>query len=250
MGSFAASLKALGDTTGLQATVSVSDGRLSIEAANQSIGDWHLKDIRLEPIPLGYRMTAEGDQIVIEMTDVDGFADAISGKRQRFWRKKKAKTSLDASGPPVGELPPVRTDPGLNSVATPDQVSAQELLPEEPATEEAAEKASTWEVVLRGVDGALGAAESRFGNLLPHWVFTRMMLAVVLIALLLAIIFPTAVSIFLLVSGLLIVVFGAVVYTDPMLMARWLPGRMQPMHVLLFGVVVLLLGVLLGVIGN
>ena len=250
MGSFVASLKALGDTTGLPATVSVNDGRLSIDATNQNIGDWDLKDIRLEPIPLGYRMTAEGDQIVIEMTDVDGFANAISGKRRRFRRKKMRSAGLEASGPTATEIPTVRTDPGVNSATRPNLVPAREAVPTEPAADEGPDKASTWEVVLRGVDGAIDAAESRFGNLLPHWVFTRVMLGVVLVALVLAIIFPTAVSLFLLVAGLLIVVFGAVVYTDPMLMARWLPGRMQPMHVLLFGVVVLLLGVLLGVIGN
>ena len=245
MGNFAASLKALGDTTGLPATVSVDGGRLSIDAADQNIGDWDLKEIRLEPIPLGYRMTAEGDQIVIEMTDVDGFADAISGRRRRFRRPKKdkKKAETDASTPRSGGT--------ANAVAAPEAKTPRPETPSDaPEKEDGSDKASTWQVVLRGVDGAIDAAESRFGNLLPHWVFTRMMFTVVIVALVLAIIFPTAVSLFLLASGLLIVVFGAVVYTDPMLVARWLPGRMQPMHVLLFGVAVLLLGVLLGVIGN
>jgi ABC-type antimicrobial peptide transport system permease subunit len=66
----------------------------------------------------------------------------------------------------------------------------------------------------------------------------------------LVIIFPGLVSGFLLITGLLMVMFGAVVYTDPMLASKWLPGRMSPTHVLLFGVAILLVGVLLGIIAR
>ena len=55
---------------------------------------------------------------------------------------------------------------------------------------------------------------------------------------------------FLLATGAILIMGGAVIYTDPMLASRWLPGRMSPVHVLLFGVVVLLLGVVLGVIAG
>jgi uncharacterized membrane protein SirB2 len=61
---------------------------------------------------------------------------------------------------------------------------------------------------------------------------------------------PGLVSTFLLVSGVLMIMFGAVVYTDSMLASKWLPGRMSPMHVLLFGVVILMLGIFLGVLAR
>jgi hypothetical protein len=64
------------------------------------------------------------------------------------------------------------------------------------------------------------------------------------------IIVPVLVSTFLLISGGLIIVFGAIVYSDPMLASRWLPGRTTPPHVLLFGVIILMLGVLLGVVAS
>jgi hypothetical protein len=198
MGSFAASLKTIGDRDGLPATVSVHDGRLSIAAGGDSIGDWALRDIRLEPIPNGYRLAAEGEQIIIEMKDSDLFASEIS---------KRSRRNLSISVP-------------------------------------------SRDVLLRPVDRSLVAAEKRWGALLPQWVFTRMMLAAVTIALVLMIVFPGAVSTFLLVAGLLIVVFGAVVYTDSMLASRWLPGRMAPMHALLFGVAIVIFGVLLGVLAR
>jgi hypothetical protein len=68
--------------------------------------------------------------------------------------------------------------------------------------------------------------------------------------LLLMLIFPGVVSLFLLISSAILIVFGAIAYTDPMLASRWLPGRTNPTHVLLVGVAVLALGVLLGVIAN
>jgi hypothetical protein len=47
-----------------------------------------------------------------------------------------------------------------------------------------------------------------------------------------------------LLSGVLLVMLGAVLYTDSVMAARLLPGRMTVMHVLISGVGLLLLGVL------
>jgi hypothetical protein len=46
------------------------------------------------------------------------------------------------------------------------------------------------------------------------------------------------------------VIVGAIVYTDSVLASKWLPGRMTPIHVLIFGVAILMFGVLLGVIAR
>ena len=104
------------------------------------------------------------------------------------------------------------------------------------------------DALLSPVDKGLEAAEERWGALLPDWMFTRMMVGVVLGTLLVTVFFPSLVSAFLLISGVLMVMFGAVVYTDSMLASKWLPGRMSPMHVLMFGVIILLLGVFIGVL--
>lgn len=196
MGSFAASLKTLGDTRGLPAVVHLSEGRLSINAGDEAIGEWALEDIRLEPMETGYRMAAEGEQIILEMTDADGFESELHKNGKRSF-------ALPAKGTLLGP-----------------------------------------------VDKSIAIAEERLGALLPEWVFTRVMFGVVVGALTLTIILPGLVSGFLLVAGLLLVMFGAVVYTDPMLASKWLPGRMTPLHVLIIGLVVLMLGVLLGLIAK
>ena len=78
MSSFAASLKTLGDRKGLPATVVLENDRLSIKAGEEPIGDWALDEIRLEPTPTGYRMAAEGEQLLIEMSDVAGFESELT----------------------------------------------------------------------------------------------------------------------------------------------------------------------------
>jgi len=193
--SFSASLKTLGDRHGLPATIVLEENRLSIEAGEESIGDWSLDEIRLEPTPTGYRMAAEGEQLLIEMPNAEAFESELTKKSRAI------------------------------KVTLPNK-----------------------EAILKPVDRGLEAAEERWGSLLPEWVFTRVMVGVVIGTLLVTIFLPGLVSTFLLIAGLLMVMFGAVVYTDSMLASKWLPGRMSPMHVLLFGVVILMLGVFVGVL--
>ncbi len=106
------------------------------------------------------------------------------------------------------------------------------------------------ETLFKPVDITIEAAERRWGTLLPQWMFTRIMFGLCFGALTLFAVLPGIVSLFLLISGALLIMGGAITYADPMLSSRWLPGRMSPVHVLLFGVVILLLGVLLGVIAR
>ena len=198
MGRFDASLKTLGDRVGLPATVVIEDDRLSIAAGDEEIGEWNLNEIHLEPTPTGFRMAAEGEQILIEMPNPEAFG-----------------SELNKSSRPAVKI----TLPGK-------------------------------EAILKPVDKSIAAAEKRWGALLPEWIFTRMMFGVVAGSLLLMLILPGLVSVFLLLTGVVMIMLGAIVYTDTMLASKWLPGRMSPVHVLLFGVVVLLLGVLLGVIAG
>jgi hypothetical protein len=63
-------------------------------------------------------------------------------------------------------------------------------------------------------------------------------------------VFAEIFSVLLLILGGIVVAFGAVTYSDGMLASRWLPGRMQPPHVLIIGVVTLVLGVLIGIVAG
>lgn len=258
MGTFTASLRAIGDVKALPATVRLEEGQLSIAAGETEIGTWPLTEIHLEPMPTGYRLAAEGEQILIELKDIDSFNEAlkeVSKRKLRIPSLRKAKKEEpeiaswegDVPSPPSAAQPPVEPIP-QRQVALPPAAEKPES---KRASKPKDPKATGWTGKGLGfVDGTLSTARKRFGPYLPEWVFTRIMFAVVFIAFVLMIVLPGLVSAFMLISGALIVVFGAVAYTDPMLASRWLPGRTQPPHVLLFGVTILMMGVLLGVIAN
>lgn len=258
MGTFTASLRAIGDVKSVPATVELDDGRLSIASGSVEIGTWSLDDIHLEPIPTGYRLAAEGDQILIELKDIDSFSEALNaGKRRKVkrpaFKKSQAKTSTTKADPePPAPTPPVTTvQAAPRPEPRPERVVA--LPPADTPTASKPKKAPSGGLKEKGlafVDGTMAKASKRLGAYLPEWMFTRIMFGVAFTALLLMIGLPGLVSTFMLIAGALIVVYGAVVYSDPMLASRWLPGRTQPPHVLLFGLVILMLGVLLGVIAR
>lgn len=252
MGTFAASLRAIGDVQGLPATVEIEDGVLSIAAGETSIGEWAIHDLRMEPIPNGYRIAAEGDQILLELKDIEAFNEQLNAKRSRFKRKNKGvKDRVEKA-----DVKPKKRDeptPPAPLKLQPRPASDPTRAPAGPAaqpTESPSAEVGLWAKVLNFVDNTLEKASDRLGPYLPEWMFTRLMFGIVFGAVILALILPGYVSVFLLVAGALIIVFGAVIYTDPMLASRWLPGRTTPTHVLLFGMATLFLGVLLGVIAG
>lgn len=245
MGTFSATLKTLGDQRGLPATVNLEEDTLSITAGDQPIGSWSLAEIKLEPTASGYRMAAEGEQILIEMAEREAFAEEldqlVAKGRLRLRRKEKVKVAkTEASADRYVERPHA---PVLYDVPVAPARPEPETPPKEP-------KPKKTEHTIDRVDAAIAAAHKRWGSLFPDWVFTRIMLAVVVGAFLLMLFFPGAVSAFLLAAGVLLVIVGAIVYTDSVLASKWLPGRMTPIHVLIFGVAVLMFGVLLGVIAR
>lgn len=244
MGTFSASLRAIGDVKALPATVEISDGRLTIAAGSTEIGSWPLAQVHLEEIPTGYRMAAEGEQILIELKDVDGFSQALQhGAKQRRRHARKSKR-VRRGGNLVSDAPA----PSEPTTASAD-VSVENPPPTQPLKVQ--ERTSGWTTKgLAFLDGTLERANKRFGPYLPDWVFTRAMFGIAMGALILLIALPSFVSVFLLIAGVLMVLFGAVVYSDPMLASRWLPGRTTAQHVLLFGVAILMMGVLLGVVAR
>lgn len=249
MGTFTASLRTIGDVHALPATVELTDGQLSIASGETSIGSWQLADIHLEPIPTGYRMAAEGDQILIELKDIESFQEALkAGKKRRLRLPEKKSKSAPAEDSPRSPAPSASAQTAERT--EPPQSPTTVALPPSKTAPPAKKKTGAGTKGLAFVDGTLKRASNRFGPYLPAWVFTRLMFGVAFVALILMVVLPGLVSAFLLIAGALLVVFGAVVYGDTVLASRWLPGRTQPPHVLLFGVAILMMGVLLGLIAN
>lgn len=246
MGTFAASLRAIGDATPLPATVELEDGQLSIAAGEMEIGTWALSEIELEPTPSGYRMAAEGEQILIELKELDAFKEALSAGRfkRRFSVRRKENGASAARAPK-----PART--ATDTVATKPQPSPVE--PQE-KTRGAVKRSPAGEgLAARGLgllDDGINKAQKRFGPYLPAWIFSRAMFFILFGTVVLMLVFPGSSSVVLLISGGLMIAFGAITYSDGMLASRWLPGRMQPPHVLIIGISVLVLGVLFGIIAS
>lgn len=244
MGTFTASLRSIGDVKSLPATVELNEGRIYIAAGSTEIGSWQLTDVHLEEIPTGYRMAAEGEQILIELRDTTAFATELAKQTKKkgpFGRRKSDLSERSAEAPPT-PAPQVKT-----GTDTEDRVKAVSLPPRDP--KEA--RPSGWtDKGLALVDGTLAKANKKLGPYLPDWMFTRAMFVIAFGALVLMVVLPGLVSTFLLIAGAVMVLFGAIVYSDTMLASRWLPGRTTPQHVLLFGVAILMMGVLLGVVAN
>lgn len=208
--------------------MTVADHRITIAAGDQEIGAWSLDEVVLEPTSESvFRLEVEGDKILIDLEDAASFRDVLDStsrmRRRPKVRAKKPKKAAEA------KTEPVRT-----------------ATVRETKVEEKAEKPET--TFLMRLDAILEKAENRWGSLLPSWVFTRATVVALLAVVIGAAVVPGIVSWILVLGGLLTVLLGAVVYTDTMLATRWLPGRMTPMHVLLFGVTFVMLGVLLGVV--
>ncbi|HEX6300687.1 MAG TPA: hypothetical protein VF148_09515 [Acidimicrobiia bacterium] len=250
MGSFTASLRSIGDVRALPATVELSDGRLSIIAGSTEIGSWPLDEIRLEEIPTGYRLAAEGDQILIELKDVESFASELAkrNKKRRLFGKDKTAAAKTTEMKTARPSPVVhRPVPGPVAGRAGAAVSPSETA--RPVREKRQKEPSG--VAQKGievVDRVLAKTQKRFGPYLPDWLFSRAMFFIAITGLVAMVLLPGLFSVLLLLAGALLVLFGAIVYSDTVLASKWLPGRATPIQALLLGLSVLLFGVLLGIV--
>lgn len=254
MGNFSASLRTVGDVNTLAANIELADGRLRIVVGDTEIGSWPLSEIHLEEIPTGYRMAVEGELLMLEFNDVTSFSEelakAASKKRRVIGRKKEASAPQEATTEPEAPSRPETPDP----VAVPPQPVETAKEPAQVATKTSratgSDKPGAAGKILDSVDGLLLKAYKRYGAYLPGWVFSRGMLVICLALVALAVVFPGAASMVILIVGGLTVLFGAVVYSDTVLASRWLPGRATPQQALLTGLAIFLVGILLGVIAR
>lgn len=251
MGTFSASLRAIGDVKALPATVELSDGQLRIVAGSTEIGSWPLSEIRLEQIPTGYRMVAEGEQILLEFKDLDSFATELgkASKKRRARSRSAATTSKTTTKTSfedvVSQSSPIEVPEQpvpIVEQSIPAPVSKDKPAPPSKRAKTSSDGSGTF----RPIDAMLIKAKKRFGAVLPDFVFSRAMFIIAVAALVVMVLMPSIFSNVLLIVGALTVLFGAVVYSDSVLASRWLPGRATPQQALLVGLGVLLLGVLLG----
>lgn len=257
MSSFHASLKTIGDNKGVPATVRIDEGTLSIAAGDADIGSWALDDIGLEPTPNGYRLAAEGEQILIEMSETELFADELTQatkkqsklgalKAPRVLGRRKAAKEQPADQDLMVD-PPRKTVASEAPIRIPPRPAATEPVKTKAESTEPQAKTGSGPAVAF-LDRIIDSSEKRWGPLLPKWVFNRIVFVAAAIAVILAFVFRGFSSIALVVTGVVVLMIGGAAYTDDVTASKLLPGRANPTHALLLGVGLLIVGILFGLI--
>ncbi|MGH8871662.1 MAG: hypothetical protein ACRDWS_06795 [Acidimicrobiia bacterium] len=221
MGQFQASLRLPGDSRALTATVQLHDGRLQVASGEHVIGDWPIDAIDISPIPEGIRVAAEGEVLLLDISDRAAFeqeAASQTTKPKRFSRSKQA----------------VR--PGTSQSAASSRA----------ATSATVKVKTTKPRTESKLDVYLARAKERFGSNLPDWVFSRWGLAAVVGLLAFCVIFAEFVSNLLLITGVVVLLVGGVTMLDSVIARRILHHKVTPIQVVIGGGTIFVVGLLIG----
>ena len=224
MGQFQASLRLPGDSRSLPATVQLSEGRLQVASGEHLIGDWPVDAIDISHVPEGIKVKAEGEILLLEISDRDAFAQAAASLTQKPKRLTVPRRASKTSAATVSRQP-----------AAPKPVKTK------------AARAKTPKV--RGeskLDAYLAKAQQRFGAKLPNWVFGRwgIVAAVALVAF--CVIFAELVSNLLLIAGVVVLLVGGVTMLDSVIARRLLHHKVTPIQVVIGGGGIFVVGLLVG----
>jgi hypothetical protein len=75
MTAYDAKLRIEGDANGpLPVTVDLTDNRLTMIIGDESVADWAREEMRIQALPDGFHIRAEGEAIVLDVTDDARFA--------------------------------------------------------------------------------------------------------------------------------------------------------------------------------
>ncbi|MGH3649695.1 MAG: hypothetical protein ACRDU9_03220 [Acidimicrobiia bacterium] len=57
--------------------VDLTGERMIVTTAGNQLADWALDEIRIAPTPTGFRIDAEGEAVILNVTDTERFATEI-----------------------------------------------------------------------------------------------------------------------------------------------------------------------------
>jgi hypothetical protein len=218
MGQFQASLRMPGDSRGLSAVVLLHEGRLHVASGEHIIGDWPLDSIEISQIPEGIRVAAEGEVLLLDISD-----------RATFEQEAAAQS----------------TKPGRR-VKTPRVAKKRTAKAENPLAATAVKVKTPKTRTESKLDVYLGRARQRFGSKMPAWVFSRIGIAAALGLLALTLIFAGVVSNLLLITGVVVLLIGGVTMLDGVIARRVLQHKVTPIQVVIGGGTVFVVGLLIG----
>lgn len=83
MTSFDARLRIVGESGfPLGVEVDLTGERMILTTEGRNLADWPLEEIRIFPTPSGFRIDAEGEAVILNVTDGDKFAAEIGPRLQ------------------------------------------------------------------------------------------------------------------------------------------------------------------------
>ena len=219
MGQFQASLRMPGDSRALAAVVLLHEGRLQVAAGDHVIGDWAIDTIEISQIPEGIRVAAEGEVLLLDISDRATFEqeaaahNAAPGRRIKTAKVRKTRT----------------TKPEKTGTATAVKMRA----PKQARTHSK-------------LDLYLGRARDRFGSSMPKWVFSRIGLGAALGLVVFTVIFAELVSNLVLIAGVVVLLVGGVTMLDSVIARRVLQHKVSPIQVVIGGGSMFVVGLLIG----
>jgi len=218
MGQFQASLRMPGDSRALSALVLLHEGRLQVASGEHVIGDWALDTIEISQIPEGIRIAAEGEVLLLDISDRATFEQEAAAQTTKPSRRvtkgrRVAKARAQSEGSSTATAVKVRT-------AKPRRESR--------------------------IDVYLERAKERFGSKMPGWVFSKIGFAAALGLIALIVVFAEIVSNLLLLTGVVVLLVGGVTMLDSVIARRVLKHKMTPIQVVIGGGTIFVVGLLIG----
>ncbi len=241
MGQFSATLRVPGDNNALPATVDIGDGRLRVESGSHVIGNWALGEIDITQSPEGVHVTAEGEVLILEISESDAFQEAAGINGSKSAGKANHPFKLPNLARSAKHSVSARPDDGRPAQPKVEAKSHQNV-----AATSTVPKPEAKEPIF--IDRWLGTAEKAVGQHLPSWVFSRGGALVVLAALVITILFPEVVSTLLMIAGTILLVLGGVTMLDNVLAARLLKAKVTPTQCLIVGGLLVFVGVVFGML--
>jgi hypothetical protein len=227
MGQFQGSLRLPGDSRPLPATVQLGNGRLQVASGDHVIGDWPVEAIDISHVPEGIRVKAEGEVLLLELSDRDAFAQAAASQTQKPKRltrqRRPAKTPVSSALAPAQPVATKSAKVKTPKVKTPKVRGESKL------------------------DVYLATAQERFGSKLPNWVFDRWGIAAAVALIALCVIFAELVSNLLLIAGVMVLLVGGVTMLDSVIARRLLHHKITPIQVVIGGGSIFAAGLLVGI---
>ena len=66
-----------GQDSAIRIDIDLTEDRLRLSSGDTEIGDWDLRDIRVNALSDGFHLKAEGEEVILDLTDDAEFAVAL-----------------------------------------------------------------------------------------------------------------------------------------------------------------------------